>query len=699
MRSSVYVGLVLAAAASLWAEDTTVFVAKTRRYLQNSVAAPAPQADGAGFRVRAGASGMSFFEPISGAQIQFPNGSTKPVPKVADGNYAIEASFATDAALTAAYPNGSYLFSATLNILGASKAHVAVGAGTYPATARIVNFDEIKSVDAVNDFTLQWSSFSDAQDGDSIALKIVEAGTGAVVVDETGIDPSNTDWVISGGSLENGKSYAAALTFQRLATSLPEAGDILPGVAIYGVETDFAIAAAGTPPVDDTTPPALASVVPENGAMMSSIYAPVLFQFSEAMDKAKMSIQWRATVNGSEAALDVSQIHGFWSDDSLSLIATYGVLGGWPSGLVVEWTLNPAAGGANNFRDRAGNELPKTTGTFITAGGVAPCFAPAPGGPAGSLFGIFKRLNYLQTGSDTPALDPDLAAQAYGFFKLPESTPVQTIVTLKAPTDNPFQFHLKVFTPPQGATSLVFRDFTEPFATRSDLDVAYPAGTYAMELRNSSAQATNSAALVIPATGYPTIPKVANFAACQTIATNAVFAVQWAALSPATGGEFLSFRIFDATTNLVFQAPDPCGEIALAPTATSIDLPAGLLAGNSHFVGELSFSRLVATNKTLAGVAGAGYAALTRIVRFPMQTTDGSVTLAPPEILSTARSGRNISLTFSCMPGRALTVEAAANLKAVPPFSTLLVTNPPASPVTLVFPATESLQIFRGQQQ
>lgn len=679
------------------AGDFEVKVLKGQRFAQSS--ATISPATSNPFYFKAVVGGVSGFEPVQNPQVQLPDGSVRAAAATGDGAYGVSESFANQAALDSAFPVGTYTFSATVNLIGAVKGHADLPALTFPPVPQISNFSEAQAFDSTGAFTLHWNGFSGAGPDDLINLVLSDAVTGETLTSITDLDPSTTEWVFDPGEFEKNKSINATLTFFRNGPlTFPSAGELLAGAVGTVSETQFTMKSAGNSTTIDTTAPTLTKVSPLDGEIMSNPFAVVILQFSEAMNTTRMGIQWEATLNGQPFALSLANFNYIWDGDGTSLICSYRTspISGWPAGLAVKWKLNQLAGSPGNLRDLAGNELAAATGAFITAGGLDPCSSSISGALPQTAFFVSKQLNYLQNSPTAPAPDPDKAAQAFTFCNLESPDLDLDVVTLKVPTSNPFQFKLKAISVPNGATNLHIRILTENFGARSDLDEAYPAGVYQMELRDQTVTVINSTPLTVTDTGYPPIPHFSDFNAAQTVNGDADFTLPWDTFTGATTNtENVTLNIYDSSDNLVFQAPNECHGIKLAPNANGILIPAKTLQNGQSFTVELTFARFSDHGKTLGAISGFGFASLARINRMPLQTTGGIITpITPAKFNSFAYTKEGgLQLNLSCTPGRMLILESTTNLGA--PYSTILTTNPPNSTLSLTVPISGAAGFLR----
>ena len=684
--------LLLGGISHLNAQDPAIEIIRGRRSVQTTSAAASPASGDQAFYFLAQAVAFGLFEPISNAQVTGPIGGAHPLSRNASGDYRFQQNFASSSDRDTAFPTGRYDFSATLSLLGATRAHTTLAATSIPASPHVSNFADAQQVDADSDFTLRWDAFAGAADDDRILLQVIDPASNSVVQEAADLTGDTQDWTFSGGELPKGQTLQVRLVFtHKDPLTIPDAGEILSGRSCAASETTLTLKTTGpaTGPVD-TTPPQLVSTLPAIGATMSSALESVVFQFSEPMNPGNTTIGWKALLNGQVITLAPGAFQTFWADSNKQLLVIYNAAGGgWPAGASVSWTLNLLPGASGNFRDVAGNELPPSLGGFQTAGGVDPCTSPSnPGELPGSAFFLSKQLNYLQTSIDDPTLDPILGAIAFGFMDLPGTGLGTGVVTFKVPTANPHAFKLKVLEPIFGITDNSRRFYKETFASRADLDDAYPTGSYLLELRDQTVTTTNSVALLVSATGYPPIPHFSSFPATQALDATHDSALAWDSFAGATTNtEFISLNVYAPDGTLVFRAPDPCHGRTLPPDAAGTVIPANTLTNGVSYTAELSFSHLTDRDKAMAGVPGSGLASLTRITRIALNTTGGQTT--PPalnRIAFNAASGLVFEIAFN--PGQAVIIESTPLLGGT--FQTLLTTNPPVSPAIITLPISAS---------
>jgi hypothetical protein len=416
---------------------------------------------------------------------------------------------------------------------------------------------------------------------------------------------------VSSGFLLPGRTYQVAARFQQgqtVTTTFPETA--------YGFfsETRFTLKTLANSSGGDTTPPELVGSAPTNG--MTGVFSgtPVVFSFSESMDTTRIGIQW-------SSGLDASAFLCEWGDDGKSLVCFYPA--GFPAAHI-GWALNSVAGAANNFHDLAGNELPagKYHGTFAVAGATGGC--DGAGVVEGAGFGLFKQANYLQSGPFDPTANPTNAASAYAFVSYALSIgtlpPITSIEFPAPPAPLPHKLDFLSATTFIG-TGLSVQN--QSFSSKAALDAAYPAEDYAFQVRNTAVQVIDQVVLHVQASGYPPIPRFANYAAAQAVDPTNDFTLEWTPVPGAGTNDALALQIADNTGTIVFSAPNTCLDIALPVTAASIVVPAGTLVVGQSYQATLSFFH-VTDHQADSVTAEVGVAALGSVTRMPLVAMAGA---------------------------------------------------------------------------
>jgi len=513
-----------------------------------------------------------------------------PLPPAGTNRFLYAFPGANLAALNLFFADGTYLFKLASAGDGSHEAGLAMSGSAFPVeTPMIANYEAAQGINAGADFTL---NFNGSESG-RFELEIEKDGAqAAVLLRSMG---GGGSFVIPAGALAVNSKYKGKLRFLNVldedTTSYPGA----TGLAYLYNETEFAMVTAA-----DAVPPALASANPAPGSSSNSPALPVIFTFSEAMQPVQ-AIEWSANVNAGSLSYD-------WLSDR---ILRASALTGFPANATINWKLNPAAGNASNFRDKAGNALPMTEGSFGTSAAPDPCAPETNGVPQGFAV-IQKGMRYTQTGNADPV--PDVAGLAF-FSANYRATPAQVVsgVTLAGTKGTIMLTNL-----------LGIYSATLGHATMAQLEAAAPAGSYTL-----TATGAGSATLTLPALAVlglqdggrirggaqgklPHISNLAEFAATDpsqpfTLRFENLFAGERISRDMS-----LAIEISDGA-GADFSAPDACKGIELGAGAVSVVIPANTFKLGSSLRGSIAFARTVIDEGSIPlTVVSAGVAASSR---------------------------------------------------------------------------------------
>jgi hypothetical protein len=622
---------------------------------------------------------------VTSASVTVPAGGKYTLSNLSGGAMGYKADGASTSAFDAAYGSGSYTVSYHYSVngfySGDGTLSITVGANAYPAAPQLVNFTEAQSLDVTKDFTFTWQPFSTSGAEDFIQFQILD---GAVVAYDSGfgysanLTASSTSDTVYADTLTTGKTYTGRLVFYKVTD-----GDLAAGTPIsagYSSETTFTIKTGGSGTVD-TTPPTLAESIPANNAtnVTTSGFQPIAFTFSEPMSETQV-IQWSSN-------LTPDSFTYIWSSDKMSLICYYAA--GLPGSSTITWTLNPTAGNAANFRDLAGNQLAINTysGKFTTMQGSTnnPCNDTNSLSQIAGVM-VTKSYNYLQTSAAVPVFDPLEGAFFYASIRGPATLTEASVV---APSTPAATHPLEVFTLFGDTTAYYSDDQTNLTA----FDTAYPSGNYQISATAAGIPYSTMAPLID--TGKPTVPRIANFAAAQTVDADTDFTLQWDAYPSAGADDAISLSITDATGS-VFHAPDKCIPIDLPATATSIVIPKGTFKPGISYNGTLDFFHMASTDLTLLPGGQPGLTALSRTTKFKLTTTGGGTLPAP--VISNAKILNKTQIQFqvACTAGHSLVIRGTPDFKT---FTPAYATNVTTSPVTVILPlGTEARMFYQAVQ-
>lgn len=224
-------------------------VVKGQVYLQTNASAPVLQEYNLSVFVE-----TDNGENVGSASLKLPDNSIQPISGGGDGFFLQAGPYASQAALDAAYTNGSY----TLNIGavhdGAKALPLTLTGNTYPATTpHISNFAAAQAIDPCANFTLAWDAFSGGTTNDYIQVEIDAAGgsgnslfqTAHFVGQPGALNGTNISVVIPRNTLMPGRSYDGRLLFVRGVVNSNSYTGVL-GVGGYHKQTQFTLKTTGT---------------------------------------------------------------------------------------------------------------------------------------------------------------------------------------------------------------------------------------------------------------------------------------------------------------------------------------------------------------------------------------------------------------------------------------------------------------------
>jgi hypothetical protein len=227
--------------------------------------------------------------------------------------------------------------------------------------------------------------------------------------------------------------------------------------------------------------------------------------------------------------------------------------------------------------------LPKALSTVLALGGLV-FGSLADSNPPGAdvdYYGLAKGQAYRQL-DDSSTVPSEFAPYFFNAFAqgaYPGSLTATSLVNPAGQTN--------IFSPTEEG-GWEFNFFAD-FETKTDLDAAFPRGRYTFELA-TLAEGRQRPVLLLPNDAYPNVPRLANWAAAQTINAYADFTLSWNVFSGGGAEDFISVIIRDTNTFAqVFATPDLLKPGTLDGTATSMKLPAGTLQPGRGYVVELLF--------------------------------------------------------------------------------------------------------------
>jgi hypothetical protein len=244
--------IALALAPNVHADATDVsllFVRKSQLYRQIDGAAPEAQANPFTFEAGANPTGSN---RITGAQFTPPGGAVKVMNNIGAGVFFFDGGrFASQAALDAAFPNGTYAFSLqTVTAPATYNDSIATG-NLYPTDVPTQQNGTWSSgglqVDATKAYTFNWNDVSPTS-GTQMVFEIRDA-SGAIVFTVTRPpDPSGfaINVTMPANTLQAGAYYTANLAFERRVVTT--VSPTFTKVSTYATEETFKIATIGAIP-------------------------------------------------------------------------------------------------------------------------------------------------------------------------------------------------------------------------------------------------------------------------------------------------------------------------------------------------------------------------------------------------------------------------------------------------------------------
>ena len=380
-------------------------------------------------------------------------------------------------------------------------------------------------------------------------------------------------------------------------------------------------------------PPKLVSVTPTIGATNVPPTSPITFVFDLEMDTNVALTASLAPIligNYEFKPSTVAMSSGVWSADRRSL--TFSPLSVILPGTTVNWALNPA-GTQAPITSAVGTPLPTVNGSYRIALNSGSNTNETCGGTnvTAGYYTINKNIGHTQTAADrvVPTGDAPAAFQAFA-----NSPPLNVGSSGKV---------LSVSVTPPGGNPLTLSNlfgigfnFAATPTTEALLDSSYPPGQYQMEITQEQVRAaavTSVVTMNMPA-APASIPTVSNFAEAQTIDPAQNFILRWNALTPQLPGAFISVIIVDSFGSLVFQAPNYCVPRTLAPTDTSVVIPANYFKAGFSYSATLQFGYnfYMSTNDV---PKMSGFGSVSRATTFPLKAANsGTPTVLPAKFLS-----------------------------------------------------------------
>lgn len=451
---------------------------------------------------------------------------------------------------------------------------------------------------------------------------------------------------------------SAALPFNTTITWTlnPPGGTLFPPLASATKEPVQTVSGSFQTGVNAAAGPApkVESVTPANGAADVSPNSELVIVFDLPMDTNVFLTASYPSIFVGNYEMQPGSVNfafqGLWGADSRTL--TFKPFGPLPQNTLVNWTLNPP-GTTTPLKSAAGQPLLTTNGSFRvlanTGGNTNEVCNPVI--PNTGYYGLTKSFAHTQVS----AAEVIPTAPVPGAF----TALVQNHFTSPNPVTN------ASLTLPNGTEATLtnqFSNFLHAFYPASEalVDPAYPPGTYILRMSQSGGQEQ-----VIPMNMPQTmasIPMIQNYTEAQAINTAESFTLRWHPFAPLPANAYITLFITDEFGNTIFQAPNVCLPRELAPSDTSVVIPANYFKPGQRYNGTLAFG-LNYYHSTNAMPQMQGNSVIVRSTTFTLQAagSGGTVPLAPATFLTyQLLLNGNPEMTMSGTPGESYTVQRSS---------------------------------------
>ncbi len=563
--------------SGLHAQDVTHYVAaKGQSFSQDGSGTPALRSDPSPYGFYSSVK-MSVPGSVTNATIRTPGLVTKVMGEGVDafsvGSLSFTESFSTLAALNAAYASGPYLFSIYTFSEQLKTPSLVLSGDAYPVTPQIANWAAAQSIDAAQDFTLNWFSFSGAGAEDFIQLTLEDiSGQGIFSTPDLGepdaLSGSATSTVIPAGFLIPGQTYKARLLFVNFTSVNTAAYPGAVGHSGYYKQTQTTIL---------TLNPA------------------GILRFS--------SDKFSARENTGLATITVSRVGGSIGEVSVGYST-------WAGSAVVGTDYPSNVFGSLDFADGQNSATftipivndfsPEVTKTLycslLSPAGGATLGVPnlatlsilddeSPAGPNVVSYLAAKGQTFTQTDTNPPASLP--GELPFHFFSMvkPSFPGSVASATLRLPN----------------ATTRTLTNFTDEFSfgnsfsNKTLLDSGFGSGAYLFTIQTLN-DGTIAPSLTLPADSYPNTPRLANWLATQDLDPKSNFPLTWDPLIGGTSNDFIQVSIRDEMGQEVTGSPDFLEDNALTGTATAWTIAADKLTYAKIYQARVLFFKRASLN-------------------------------------------------------------------------------------------------------
>ena len=220
--------------------------------------------------------------------------------------------------------------------------------------------------------------------------------------------------------------------------------------------------------------------------------------------------------------------------------------------------------------------------------------------------------------------------------------------------------------------------YFEGFTSQAAIDNSFRNGAYSFQI--STVDLDFFFGQLSLAGTYPSVPRVNNFAAAQSINAGGDFTLRWDGFVGGTAGDFILVTVDDDSGSTIFETPDQGIPGALTGQDTSVVIPAGTLPPGTNYLCYISFNKLVAVDTS--SIPGAlGVAAYVRETSLPLKTASSGNPLTVNLAGFERRPDGSILVQASGTAGATFTLEATSDFKV---WTSVVTTNPPPGSFDLI---------------
>ena len=177
---------------------------------------------------------------ITSMSINLPDGTNFDIPISTEylDLFEYEELFASQAELNAAFPDGNYHVTVTVNGVESTYGPYSLAGGSPPNQPYFTNFNNFQDADPSQDIVFNWTPFGSPPQDARVSLEIEGApGYSDLEIDIPGIDASSTTGTLPANTLEPNSKYIASLFFEQPST-LAQDPSVFAGYETF-VQTTF----------------------------------------------------------------------------------------------------------------------------------------------------------------------------------------------------------------------------------------------------------------------------------------------------------------------------------------------------------------------------------------------------------------------------------------------------------------------------